>query len=93
MQYKLIGLAPLFAVVASVAFAAGPDDSHQTPLQEKSTDHCDRSGAQDLVFGAACGPVQRSVRVAAKSAEPKARLPAPQVKRITRMPWQTGIFQ
>ena len=93
MPYKLIGLAPLLAMAASAAFAAGPDDTQANLRLTKAAAHCDTSGTQDLVFNAACAPAQRAVRVAVETTEPKVRLRAPQAKRITQMPWQTGIFQ
>lgn len=93
MQYRLIGLAPLLAVMASTAFAAGPDDILQNPQPRTASSHCDTNGAQDLVFNAACNSAQKPVRVVAEIVQPKARLRPANAKRITRMPWQTGIFQ
>lgn len=93
MQYKLIGLVPLLAVMASAAFAAGPEDNVQTTRQGKAVAHCDSTGAQGLVFNSACGAVQKPVQVAAEANPRKARMIAQKTKKITRMPWQTGIFQ
>ncbi len=93
MQYKFIALAPLLVVVASATFAAGPDDANQKPGVRGTVSHCDTAGAQDLVFNAACGTAQNPVQVAVETTEQKVRLRPTQAKRITRMPWQTGIFQ
>lgn len=93
MQYKLIGLAPLLVVMASTAFAAGPDETTKNQQPRTVSSHCDTSGAQDLVFNAACDQTQKPVRVAVETTQPKARLRSANAKRITRMPWQTGIFQ
>lgn len=93
MQYKLIAIAPLLAVVASAAFAAGPDDANQKPGLRESASHCDSGATQDLVFNARCGAAQRPVQVAVETVEQKVRLRPTQAKRITQMPWQTGIFQ
>ena len=93
MQYKLIAIAPLLAVVASAAFAAGPEDTNLKPGQHEAASHCDAGATQDLVFNARCGAGQRPVRVAVKTLEQKTRLQPTQAKRITQLPWQTGIFQ
>ena len=93
MQYKLIGLVPLLAVVASAAFAAGPDDNNQATRLGKSLAHCDSSGNQDLVFNARCGSAQKPVQVAAEVNLRKPRTAEQKAKKITRMPWQIGIYQ
>lgn len=79
--------------MATTAFAAGPDDTIKNPQPRTASSHCDTRGAQDLVFNAACTPTQKPVRVVAETLQPKARLRPANAKRITRMPWQTGIFQ
>ena len=91
MRNKILGLAPLLAIAASAAFAAGPDDTAQNPRTREMATLCAAAKA-GLVFNAACDATQKPVRVRVDAPERKRQRP-PNAKRITRMPWQIGIFQ
>jgi hypothetical protein len=93
MQSKFLTLAPLLVVMAGTAFADGADDKTQAPPSREMAVLCADTGTgTDLVLNAACKNVRKPLRVAVGSAEPKLRR-HPHAKRITRMPWQIGIFQ
>jgi hypothetical protein len=92
MQYKFLALAPVLAVIASSAFAAGPDENTQQPAADATAARCQTAGAQDLAFSAACAKMQKPLRVAVDRL-PKVQARPANAKRITRMPWQIGVFQ
>ncbi len=93
MKYKFLALAPLLAVVASTAFAAGPDDSVQQPQLRQISARCDTNAGLTALFNPACDGTQTAVPVSAEVVLPKAKLRTVKAKRITQMPWQIGIFQ
>jgi hypothetical protein len=93
MQYKHLYLAPILALVASTAFAQAKGEPFQMPRSQAVQVRCNVDADQSVILPVGCNRSQTAVRVAEKIAPIRSRKAVVQVKRITRMPWQIGIFQ
>ncbi len=93
MQFKHFGLVPVFALMASTAFAAGSDDNANTNGLTLVDARCASGDDLATIFMPPCGKAQNNQRVASSAKALKADRGVARTKKLTEMPWQIGIFQ
>ena len=84
---------PVFALLATTAFAAGPDENTNTNGLVLVDARCASSDDLATIFMPPCGKANTNQRVATIAKPLKADRGASRTKRLTEMPWQIGIFQ
>lgn len=93
MQFKHIGLVPVFVLMASTAFAAGSDENTNTNGLTLVDARCASGDDLATIFMPPCGKSQGNQRVATIAKPLKAARTVARIKKLTEMPWQIGIFQ
>ena len=93
MQFRQFGIVPVFVLLATSAFAAGSDENANNNGLVLVDARC--ASADDLatIFMPPCGNDQTGQRVATMAKPLKADRTAVRAKKLTKMPWQIGIFQ
>jgi len=93
MQFKHFGLVPVFALLATTAFAAGSDENTNTNGLTLVDARCASSDDLATIFMPPCGTTKSNQRVATIAKPLKAERNVSRTKKLTEMPWQIGIFQ
>lgn len=93
MQFKHLGLASVFLLAASSAFAAGPDKNTNAEGLTLVDARCASADDLSVLFMPPCGNAKANQRVAATLQPLKATRNVSRAKKLTEMPWQIGIFQ
>lgn len=93
MQFKLFGLVPVIALMASTAVAAGSDENSTIDGLVLADARCASGDDLATIFMPPCGKAQTGQRVATIAKPLKAERNVSRTKKLTEMPWQIGIFQ
>lgn len=93
MQFKYFGLVPVFALMATTAFAAGSDENANANGLTLVDARCASGDDLATIFMPPCGNTKTNQRVATIAKPLKADRNAARSKKLTEMPWQIGIFQ
>ena len=93
MQFKHFGLVPVFALMATAAFAAGSDENTKTDGLVLVDARCASGDDLATILMPPCGNTKTGQRVATVAKPLKTDRNAPRTKQLTEMPWQIGIFQ
>lgn len=93
MQFKHFGLVPVFALMATTAFAAGSDENTNSNDLVLADARCASGDDLATIFMPLCGKAKTGDRVATVAKPLKADRNAARAKKLTEMPWQIGIFQ
>ena len=93
MQFKYFGLVPVFALMATTAFAAGSDENANANGLTLVDARCASGDDLATIFMPPCGNAKTNQRVASSTKPLKADRSAARSKKLTEMPWQIGIFQ
>lgn len=93
MQFKHIVLVPVFVVMASAAVAAGADENTKINGLTLVDARCARADDLATLFLPPCDQPSDVQRAASVLKPLKADRNGTQARKLTKMPWQIGIFQ
>ena len=93
MQFKHFVLVPVFALLATTAFAAGSDENANINGLTLVDARCASGDDLATIFMPPCGNATGSQRVTTVANPLNGDRNAARPKKLTEMPWQIGIFQ